>query len=142
MNSKTNEARYINANALLEDLKKQYGEDLGWQCTVNMSDVGMIIEDAPTADVVPMAEVAKIFEEIEKVLNRKIVRSKPRFEKLENRDEKSLSIWGYEDRGYFKGVISSCEDLQDVIDKLKKKYPKTNNMPLKGENKNEISSGR
>lgn len=32
--------------------KKQYGEDLGWQCTVNMSDVGMMIEDAPTADVV------------------------------------------------------------------------------------------
>lgn len=43
---------YIDANALLENLKKQYGEDLGWQCTVNMSDVGMMIEDAPTADVV------------------------------------------------------------------------------------------
>ena len=43
---------YIDADALLENLKKQYGEDLGWQCTVNMSDVGMMIEDAPTADVV------------------------------------------------------------------------------------------
>lgn len=46
-------ARYIDADELLKDLKKQYGEELGWQCTVNMSDVGMMIEDAPTADVVP-----------------------------------------------------------------------------------------
>ena len=45
-------AKYIDADALLENLKKQYGEDLGWQCTVNMSDVGMMIEDASTADVV------------------------------------------------------------------------------------------
>jgi hypothetical protein len=45
-------ARYIDADKLLENLKLQYGEDLGWQCTINMSDVGMMIEDAPTADVV------------------------------------------------------------------------------------------
>lgn len=45
-------ARYIDADALLENLKKQYGEDLGWQCTINMSDVGMMIDDAPTEDVV------------------------------------------------------------------------------------------
>lgn len=45
-------ARYIDADELLKDLKKQYGEELGWQCTVNMSDVGMMIEDATTADVV------------------------------------------------------------------------------------------
>lgn len=44
-------SRYIDADLLLENLKKQYGEDLGWQCTVNMSDVGMMIEDAPAADV-------------------------------------------------------------------------------------------
>ena len=44
--------RYIDADALLQNLKKQYGEDLGWQCTVNMSDIGMMIEDAPTADFV------------------------------------------------------------------------------------------
>ena len=42
---------YINAELLLDNLKKQYGEDLGWQGPVNMSDVGMMIEDAPTADV-------------------------------------------------------------------------------------------
>ena len=45
-------AEYINRTELIENLKKQYGEDLGWQCTVNMSDIGMMIEDAPTADVV------------------------------------------------------------------------------------------
>ena len=45
-------ARYIDAEALLANLKKQYGEELGWWCPVNMSDVGMMIEDAPTADVV------------------------------------------------------------------------------------------
>lgn len=44
-------ARYIDADTLLQNLKKQYGEDLGWQCTVNMSDVGMMVEDTPTADV-------------------------------------------------------------------------------------------
>lgn len=47
--------KYIDADLLLENLKKQYGEDLGWQCTVNMCDVGNMIEDcidnAPTADV-------------------------------------------------------------------------------------------
>ena len=44
-------ARYTDKDKLLENLKKQYGEELGWQCPVNMSDVGMMIEDAPTADV-------------------------------------------------------------------------------------------
>lgn len=44
-------ARYIDAYAFLENLKKQYGEDLGWQYTVNMSDIGKMIDDTPTADV-------------------------------------------------------------------------------------------
>lgn len=44
--------RLIDADALIEKLKTQYGEELGWQCTVNMSDVGMMIEDAPTVDAV------------------------------------------------------------------------------------------
>jgi hypothetical protein len=59
-------ARYIDADALLENLKKQYGEELGWQATVNMSDVGMMIEDAPTADVVPKSEV---HESVEKLMS-------------------------------------------------------------------------
>ena len=58
-------ARYIDADALLENLKKQYGEELGWQCTVNMSDVGMMIEDAAIADVVPKSEVEELNRECE-----------------------------------------------------------------------------
>lgn len=45
-------SKYIDADLLLENLKKQYGEELGWQCNVNMSDVGMMIEDALAVDVV------------------------------------------------------------------------------------------
>lgn len=68
-------------------------------------------------------EVARdIFEEIEKVLNRKIARSKPHFEKLKNHDEDFLSKCGCEDMGYFKGIISTCEDFQDLIAELVKKY--------------------
>ena len=67
-------------------------------------------------------EVAReIFEEIEKTLNRKMARSKPQFERL-NDKENSLSIWGYKDMGYFQGVIGTCEDIQDLLAELKKKY--------------------
>jgi Zn-dependent M32 family carboxypeptidase len=61
----------------------------------------------------------KIFNELEKTLSRKITRSKPQFERLHDK-ENSLSIWGYKDMGYFQGIISTCEDFQDVIDELKK----------------------
>ena len=44
--------RLIDADALVAKLKTQYGEELGWQCIVNMSDVGMMVEDAPTVDAV------------------------------------------------------------------------------------------
>lgn len=44
--------KYIDADLLLENLKKQYGKEFGWQRNVNMSDVGMMIEDAPAVDVV------------------------------------------------------------------------------------------
>lgn len=55
--------RYIDADALLENLKRQYGEELGWWCTVNMSDVGMMIEGAPTANVEPIADTVKKMQE-------------------------------------------------------------------------------
>ena len=45
-------ARYIDGDKIIENLKKQYGEELGWQGPVNMSDIGMMIEKAPTADMV------------------------------------------------------------------------------------------
>lgn len=56
-------ARYIDADALLGNLKRLYGEELGWWCTVNMSDVGMMIEDAPTANVAPIADTVKKMQE-------------------------------------------------------------------------------
>lgn len=56
--------RYIDADALLENLKRQYGEELGWWCIVNMSDVGMMIEDAPTANVAPIADTVKRMQEL------------------------------------------------------------------------------
>lgn len=65
--------------------------------------------------------VEEIFEEIEKVLKRKTARSRPQFEKLKNRGEEFLSEYGYEQMGYFKGIMSTCADLQDLIDELKKK---------------------
>ena len=73
------------------------------------------------ADVVPRSEITKIFEEIETALNRKINRGKPQFENLKNRED-FLSNHGHENMGYFKGTISACEDLQDVIAELKNKY--------------------
>lgn len=57
-------ARYIDADALLGNLKRQYGEELGWWCTVNMSDVGMMIEDTPTANVAPIADTVKKMQEL------------------------------------------------------------------------------
>ena len=63
----------------------------------------------------------EIFAEIEKTLNRKLSRSKPRYEEL-NCNEGSLSIWGHKDMGYFQGIISTAEDIQDFIAELKKKY--------------------
>lgn len=55
--------RYIDADALLGNLKRQYGEELGWWVTVNMSDVGMMIEDAPTVNVAPIADTVKKMQE-------------------------------------------------------------------------------
>lgn len=43
---------YIERGALLAKLKQH--DELGWWATVNMSDVGMMIEDLPAADVAPV----------------------------------------------------------------------------------------
>ena len=84
-------------------------------------DLAIFAEFLYNAGYRKATDVAEIFEEIEETLNRKIARSKPQFEKL-HRDEKDLSIWGYKDMGYFQGIISTCEDMQDIIAELKKKY--------------------
>ena len=106
-------ARYIDADKFRE--KAFYAD--------TEADINHYIRLYGYADIVPKSEVEKIFEEIEKTLNRKISRSKPQFEKLKNRED-LLSKFGYEDMGYFQSIISTCEDLQDLIDELKKKYEK------------------
>ena len=79
------------------------------------------------ADVAPRAEVAReIFEEIEKTLNRKIRRNEPEYERLDECFEK-LSECGHSQHGYCKGVISTCEDLLDLLEELKKKYTEGRN---------------
>ena len=98
--------RYIDADALLENLKKQYGEELGWQCTVNMSDVGMMIDNAPTADVVPKSEVEKIFAELER-LTKETMRA----------DEKCM-----DDNSILEWRLCCLKDFLYWLAKLKKKY--------------------
>lgn len=53
------EKRYIEANALIEKLKQQYGEDLGWQSPVNLSDIAKLIEGEATADVAEVVRCCK-----------------------------------------------------------------------------------
>lgn len=105
-----------------------------------------LMVEAPIADVAPRAEVDRlrelnnslleagqewqkryenlareIFEEIEETLNRKIRRIEPEYERLDECFEK-LSECGHSQHGYCKGVISTCEDLLDLLEELKKKY--------------------
>lgn len=54
-------------------------------------------------------------ETIRSILERKIRRAAPQFERLKAK-EKDLSIWGHEDMGYFKGIIETCEYLIDALD--------------------------
>ena len=54
-------------------------------------------------------------ETIRSILERKIRRATPQFERLKAK-EKDLSIWGYEEMGFFKGIIHACEDLLDALD--------------------------
>jgi hypothetical protein len=119
-----NMARYIDADALLENLKKQYGEELGWQATVNMSDVGMMIEDAPTADVVPKSEVHESVEKLMIAIDKVICEAKREvarwiFEEIqqiiENSKYQQLNPFGTEER-YNPYLIKKH------IAELKKKY--------------------
>lgn len=58
-------ARYIDADALA---KKIYPMGIGdGRYTINAKAVKFAIDNTPTADVVPRAEVVKVFEEIERL---------------------------------------------------------------------------
>jgi hypothetical protein len=107
--------RFIDAHLLLDNLKKQYGEELGWQYTVNMSDVGMMIEDAPSADVVPKSEVERLEKEIKALLA-----FKDYFSDLYGH---GLEIANWHENGeleYFDTFYESAVDEYEA--ELKKKY--------------------
>lgn len=54
---------------------------------------------------------------IREILERKIRRAQPQYESLKNKENR-LSIWGYRDMGFFKGVVETCEELLDVLDEM------------------------
>ena len=56
--------------------------------------------------------------DIRNILERKLKRAKPQYEALQNRDRDHLSVYGFEDMGYFKGVITTCEDLLDALEEM------------------------
>ena len=56
---------------------------------------------------------------IREILERKIRRAQPQYESLKNKENR-LSIWGYKDMGFFKGVVETCEDLLDVLEEMEK----------------------
>ena len=60
-------------------------------------------------------------DKIRKALEVKIRRATPYYEKLNNTDWNMLSVWGFEQMGYFKGVITTCEDLLDVLEEMESK---------------------
>ena len=68
-------ARYIDADALIEEIKRVYCADCNnyneIRCRACGTDDALrMLEDAPTEDVVPKGEVERdIFEEIEKIID-------------------------------------------------------------------------
>lgn len=100
--------RYIDAEALTDHMLERYNE-LCEECgdydhyTTGYGDAIDVIENAPTADVVPKSEVDKIFAEIEKI--------------IENNRYKSYlansQLWGWSYR---------IVEIIKGIDELKKKY--------------------
>ena len=91
-------ARYIDADALLQRLP----DDLPYKGSVKR-----VLLQAPTADVVPKAEVEKIFEEIEKTIRATLILID--FSYKHNQKETQCKKECYED---FLGYIAE----------LKKKY--------------------
>lgn len=67
--------RYIDADALIEDIKRVYCTDCnsynGVRCKAcGTGDALDMVEDAPTADVVPRAEVVRVIEQIKTHIER------------------------------------------------------------------------
>lgn len=103
------EKEYIERGALLAKLKQQYGDELGWWATVNMSDVGMMIEDMPAADVVPVVRCKDCIRGFTKFIkNEKVI---------------ECQLFNYDDSRQFKDLMDYC----------------SHGVKNEGENKNENS---
>ena len=61
------------------------------------------------------------YDKIRKALEVKIRRATPNYEKFNNTDWDNLSVWGFEQMGYFKAIIETCEDLLDVLEEMESK---------------------
>lgn len=57
-------------------------------------------------------------ETLRKILERKLKLAKPLYEALQNHGRDHLSVYGFEDMGYVKGIITTCEDLLKALDEM------------------------
>lgn len=113
-------ARYIDADALIENIKRVYCTDCNnyneVRCRACGTDDALdMIEDAPTADVSPKSEVAEIFAEIEKIRAKEIHRCEVMREKEKDAAE----------RKYWEGGEHALLQLSYWFAELKKIH--TNN---------------
>lgn len=111
-------ARYIDADLLIETMRERYDEicdTYGYHdlYASGYDDAVDAVENAPTADVAPRAEVAReIFEEIEKIMSK---------EKHKNETVRQ-SMTEPNDRSYFEGGANAIRQASYWIAELKKKY--------------------
>ena len=115
-------ARYIDADALIENVKRVYCTDCNnyneIRCRACGTDDALdMIEDAPTADVVPKSEVAKIFEELYNSVASKI----PTYIRPVCMDDLGF------DEGFRNGKTDALLDVLLIIAELKKKYTEAPN---------------
>lgn len=90
----------------------------GWKCRSCWIDDAMdLVDEAPTADVVPKSEVEKIFDEIEKIRLKEITRCEVMREKE----------YTHAQRNYWEGGEHSLRQLSYWIADFKKKYTEGNN---------------
>lgn len=109
-------ARYIDADNFRKTMIKRFG---CIPCLTDYSEASRYdipLDDAlnlaPTADVVPRAEVEKIFAEIEKIRSKEI-------HKCETLREQENEV---SQRKYWEGGYNSLRQLSYWIAELKKKY--------------------
>ena len=96
--------RYIDADSLNADVIQHYTANADIYLAVRK-----ILDDLPTADVVPRSEVEKIFEEIEEIIDEKYNRLVFKFQSYDAYEE-------------IKAITNFRDCVSDGIVKLQKKY--------------------